>query len=70
MGNEEVEKLMEALEAARAKFHGLSAAVALHLEGKITLDLEKLRELLQDGSYNCAVALGYNPPARKVLTPE
>ncbi len=57
----EEEKLRAALEAARAKFHGLSCAVALHLAGDGQLDLLGLLESLRKGNLSCAAALGYRP---------
>ena len=58
----EEERLRAALEAARAKFHGLSCAVALHLRSKADLDLEGLLEMLREGNRLCAEALGYRGP--------
>lgn len=57
----EEEKLRTALEAARAKFHGLSCAVALHLAGDGEVSLPNLLRLLRDGNLACAIALGYRP---------
>ena len=57
----EEEKLRKALEAARAKFHGLSCAVALHLAGGDKISLVKLLQSLRDGNLACAIALGYRP---------
>ncbi len=53
--------LREALEQARAKFHGLSCAVALHVMGDGALSLSGLLQSLREGNRACAVALGYRP---------
>lgn len=55
----EEKRLRDALERARAKFHGLSCAVALHLRSEDRLDLEGLLEILREGNRQCADALGY-----------
>lgn len=60
MSEPELQK--RALERARAKFHGLSCAVVLHLRGDETLNLEGLLEMLREGNRLCANALGYRGP--------
>ncbi len=60
----EEERLRAALEAARAKFHGLSCALVLHLrhlhfkEGE-PMSLGNILDLLREGNRQCADALGY-----------
>jgi hypothetical protein len=46
-----------ALEAARAKFHGLAAAIRGHLDGHYKIDLERFYTLLQEGNENASQAL-------------
>ena len=52
-----VVKLREGLEAARAKFHGLSVAFVLAATGEETLDLMRVQGLLQAGNVAAAAAL-------------
>lgn len=55
----ETERLTKTLDLARAKFHGLSCAVVLHLRCDDKLNLEGLLEMLREGNRMCAEALGY-----------
>ena len=43
-------EVADALESARAKFHGLAAALSGHINGTCQVDLEKIKDILQEGN--------------------
>jgi hypothetical protein len=43
-------RMKEGLEFCRARFHGLAAAVAVHISGEKQLNIEELLKLLQEGN--------------------